>query len=87
MTLLTLARPHNEFVFSVYSQAQGGRGGDPENEQYDDDGPQGFSRDIQMTHADATHDADEMLDDDGDDEREEDKEPSDGEDLDENLEA
>lgn len=39
-----------------------------------------------MTHADATHDADEMLDD-GDDEREEDKEPSDGEDLDENLEA
>ena len=85
MTLLTLARPHNEFFFPFFSQ--GGRGGDPENEQYDEEGPQGFSRDIQMTHADATHEADEVLDDDGDDEREEDKEPSDGEDLDENLEA
>ena len=72
---------------SFCSQSQGGRGGDPDNEQYEDDGPQGFSRDIQMTHGDNTHDAaDEMLDEE-EDERDEDKEPSDGEDLDENLDA
>lgn len=64
------------------NKAQGGK--DPENEEYDDDGPQGFSRDIQMTHGDATHEADEMLD---EDDREDDKEPSDGEDLDENIDA
>jgi len=38
-----------------------------------------------MTHADATHEADEF--DDEDDAHIDEKEPSDGEDLDENLDA
>ena len=37
-----------------------------------------------MTHGDATHEADEMLD---EDDREDDKEPSDGKDLDEDIDA
>lgn len=60
-------------------------GQDPEKEQYDDDGPQGFSRDIEMTRNDATHEADEF--DDDEDEMNDEKEPSDGEDLDENIDA
>ena len=79
------------FFVCVCSNGQVGRGGaDPENEKYDDDGPQGFSRDIHLSHGDHTHD---VVDDDDDMHHEEDdidaveKEPSDGEDLDDNIDA
>ena len=72
---------------SLLSFRSGQQAGDPENEQYNEDGPQGFSRDI-ATHGDYTNaDADDDMEGDEDDNVAKESEPSDAEDLDDNIDA